>query len=203
MSGASRARVVLVRHGQTDFNREGKVQGIVDVPLNAQGRSQAQRMSVAVAKYGPTKIVASDLTRAVETAREIADCAGAEVVLDERLRERSFGRFEGATREQMLADYAPWYQQWRETGECSSAGIESRRAVGERFAAAVAAHSQKGDTLVVVSHGSAITQGLCTLLGLDPGEWMGLGGLDNCHWSLLEDCDREPKWRLLAHNVGA
>lgn len=195
-------RVILVRHGQTDFNREGRVQGVVDIPLNEDGHRQAGLMAPEVAAFSPTKLVASDLGRAVETARAIAARCGAEVVVDERLRERGFGSFEGATREGMTAHHPLWFQQWKETGECAKAGIESRRAVGERFAKAVEFHSEREQTLVVVSHGSAITQGMCVLLGLDPSEWMGLAGLNNCHWSVLEISARCPNWRLLAHNVG-
>ena len=57
-------------------------------------------------------------------------------------------------------------------------------------------------TLVVVSHGSALTQGLVKILGLDPLAWQGLRGLDNCHWSTLIPYSREPGWRLVSHNLG-
>ena len=58
------------------------------------------------------------------------------------------------------------------------------------------------EVLVVVSHGSALTQGLVKLLGLDPLAWQGLRGLDNCHWSTLIPYSREPGWRLVSHNIG-
>ncbi|MDO5722666.1 MAG: histidine phosphatase family protein [Actinomycetaceae bacterium] len=202
MSGSQLTRIVLVRHGQTDYNRDGQVQGAVDIPLNEVGRAQAQQMGPQVAKFQPSLIVTSDLGRAVETAEAIASHCAAKMRVHAGLRERGFGLFEGATRQQMEAEYPQWYQQWRETGECEAAGIEKRSVVGNRFAAAVEELAVRGGTTVFVSHGSATTQGMCSLLELDAGVWMGLKGLNNCHWSVLEESDRHPRWRLLAHNLG-
>lgn len=203
----SAKRVVLWRHGQTDYNVEGKVQGAVDIPLNAQGRAQAQRAAAQIAQaYAPLTIVSSDLSRATATAQALADLVDVEVVTDVRARERGFGQLEGLTSKEMRQRFSDYYAQWRETGECRAAGIEARRDVGERVAELIAEayrEAESGRTLVVVAHGSALTQGLVTLLGLDPTAWAGIRGLDNCHWAELVAADRAPGWRLAAYNLGA
>ena len=98
-----------------------------------------------------------------------------------------------------------FFDQWSATGESAGAGIEPSGEVGERFAAGVADVSQgmdEGDVLIVVAHGSAISRGLTTLLGLDAGTFRGLRGLDNCHWSELVPDRKHGGWQLAAHNVG-
>ena len=84
------------------------------------------------------------------------------------------------------------------------AGVESRGEVGSRVAECVSDHFDEVEgVLVVVSHGSALTQGLVKILGLDPLAWQGLRGLDNCHWSTVIPYSRKPGWRLVSHNIGA
>lgn len=206
----SATRIVFVRHGETDYNRDARVQGQVDIPLNEDGRAEARLMAPRVAALHPCKVVSSDLARAVETAQAIVDAmskgapAGAlSVVREPLLRERAFGRFEGLSRDQMERDFPEEYARWRQTGECAEVQIEGRASVGERVCRAVHAHVSEGQTTVFVSHGSAITQAIVTLLGLDPTQWMGLHGLNNCHWSILDATTRQPGWRLVAHNLGA
>ncbi|MDO5048498.1 MAG: histidine phosphatase family protein [Actinomycetaceae bacterium] len=197
------SRIVFVRHGQTDYNSGGRVQGQIDIALNETGRQQASAMGPVVAKFEPVKIVSSDLSRAHDTAREIARHTDAEIVLDERVRERAFGVFEGLNRDELLERYPQWYRQWRDTGECTVAGVEARAAVGERLVAAVREFvAREPGTYVFVSHGSAITQAMVNLMGLSPSEWMGLRGPDNCHWSIMDQSSRTPSWKIIAHNVG-
>ena len=206
MSGASlaKSRVIFVRHGQTDFNIGGRVQGVIDIELNEAGRAQAASMGPLVAALQPDVIVSSDLSRAMDTALEISIHVGLEVVADPRIRERNFGAFEGMTRDEMLAQHPKWYRDWRSSGDCAQAQVESREDVGERFAEAAKEVVSTGPgTYVFVSHGSAITQGITHMLGIAPGSWSGLRGLDNCHWSILEQADRSPYWRLVGHNIGA
>ena len=197
------SRVVFVRHGQTDFNAGGRVQGQVDIELNEVGREQARRMAPMIASLSPSAIVTSNLLRARDTAEAIGQCCDAPVIEDERLRERFFGHFEGMSREEMIAQYPQWFTQWRQTGEAFEAGVEGREEVGKRFVSAVMDYvSQAPGTYVFVSHGSAITQAMTCLLGLSSAVWAGLRGPDNCHWSILEQAVRPPHWRLLAHNLG-
>ncbi len=207
--GAS--RIVFLRHGQTDFNVQRRVQGIVDHPLNDHGRMQARRasevlvkrivtpsaqvgMNVGSAAFGGVRIISSPLSRAHETARILASVFQAEGVdtgelkCDERLIERCYGLFEGLTLDEAKARYTTEVAQWRATGECECAGVEASDRVGIRMRAAAleaAAVAPEDSTLVVVSHGAAIARGLVTFMGLNPLSFDAVRGVDNCHWSEL------------------
>ena len=199
-------RIIFWRHGQTDYNVQGRVQGQVDIPLNEVGVAQAEAAAEELAKLKPDLIISSDLRRAQATAQVLqGKCGeGVQLLKDERLRERAFGDFEGLSVKELKTRFAGRYEEWRSTGESPLAGVESRGKVGMRVAQCVTEYFEDADeVLVVVSHGSALTQGLVKLLGLDPLAWQGLRGLDNCHWSTLIPYSREPGWRLVAHNVGA
>lgn len=240
MSGAfagarGASKIVLVRHGQTDFNVQRRFQGIIDHPLNDHGREQARRagevlarriaspsaqvgMNVGAAVSGVVRIICSPLSRAHETARILAAAFGAEGVkvgeprVDERLIERCYGLFEGLTVDEAIARHEGEVAQWRATGESESAGVEASDRVGRRIMDAAldaAASAPEGATLVVVSHGAAISRGLVTFMGLNPLSFDALRGLDNCHWSELacvggggSGASGAPAWRLTSHNVG-
>jgi probable phosphoglycerate mutase len=87
----------VLRHGQTDWNVQLRLQGSTDIPLNATGRQQAHVAAGILAREGLTKIIASPLSRALETARIVGAASGLEPVIDDRLIERNFGLFEGMT----------------------------------------------------------------------------------------------------------
>ncbi len=205
MSHSSQAlsRIVLVRHGQTDYNSGGRVQGQIDIELNDLGRAQAKAMGPLVAQYEPTLVISSDLSRAHDTALEITRHLDVELVLDERIRERDFGWFEGMNYEELVSHHPELFREWRETGEAVAAGVESRSDVGERFVKAIQERvAHEAGTYVFVSHGSAITQVMTRLLGLSPTNWSGFRGPNNCHWSVIDQAHRPPYWRVVAHNIG-
>lgn len=87
----------VLRHGQTDWNVQMRLQGSTDIPLNETGRAQAHVAAKILAGEGITKIIASPLSRALETARIVGAASGLEPVVDGRLIERNFGLFEGMT----------------------------------------------------------------------------------------------------------
>jgi broad specificity phosphatase PhoE len=91
----------LVRHGQTEWNRQERYQGKTDIPLDDTGRDQARRLAARLAPHGPRIVYSSDLVRAVETARIIAEAAGCPVRTTPQLRERGYGRWEGLTRREI------------------------------------------------------------------------------------------------------
>lgn len=217
-------RIVFIRHGQTRLNVEKRFQGQSDIPLNQVGLAQAAAMADALAggvasvgtlsdgdsvgggKQSWQAIFSSDLSRAFETANFLASRVGLEVQVDQRLRERYFGDFEGKNEAELReSGLAEAFDLWRNTGDASVAGVELRAAVGQRVVAAVADIRQKypAGNVAVVAHGSTITQGVVALLGLDPSVWAGLRGLDNCHWAVLETTRREPGWRLSGYNLSA
>lgn len=198
--------VVLWRHGQTEYNVTERMQGQVDIPLNEYGLAHAARAAAALVDFAPTAIVSSDLTRASLTAQVLADLAGLDVQLDDRLRERSFGLFEGLTRPEMVEQWPEEFARWRRGEEVAEVGIEPRSGVGDRVAAAVgeaAGGLEVEDVLVVVGHGSALGAGVTRLIGLAPDGWYGIAGMDNCHWAVLRAArGRRPEWVLTAYNVG-
>jgi probable phosphoglycerate mutase len=145
----------LVRHGQTDWNAQHRWQGIRDVPLNAVGTAQAEAVASAFRGVQVDRVYSSDLSRAVSTASGIATAAGVVVQATPTLRERSFGRWEGMTRaeilEQFPEDIAGYEadrdgfrptggQSWHEFALSAVAGVESLAAECVGLAIAVVAH---------------------------------------------------------------
>ena len=202
--------LLLWRHGQTDLNVEKRIQGCgIDAELNAVGRAQAQHAAQVLAQMPIARIVASPLRRAWETACAGAKVLGLEVTPEPRLRERSFGLWEGLTGAEILDKWPDAFTTWRDFGDPANAGelgVETRAQVGRRIADSLrdyAAQMPGEDTWLFVSHGSASVQGIITLLGLDPGQWSGLHGMDNCHWARLQESRRAPGWSLRGYNLGA
>lgn len=197
-------RLVLWRHGQTAYNAEERVQGRVDVPLNEEGLAQAHAAAPALAALEPSRIVASPLMRAQQTAAILAGLTGLAVVTDDDLVERSFGAWEGLTRAEMMAGWPEEYRVWRRGEDPQGVGVEARGAVAERVGRALrrAAPADSENTVVVVAHGSALTLGTTNLLGLDAATWLGLRGLSNCHHAVLRSGDRPPGWAMLGWNLG-
>jgi broad specificity phosphatase PhoE len=159
--------LLLVRHGETDWNRDGRWQGHSDTHLNDVGREQAVR--VAGELDGVDVVYASDLARARETAEIVAARLGLPVRVDERLRERSFGAWEGKTAPEIEAEFRDAHARWL-AGE--GPGAEDAEAFGD-FAARVqgfladmlAAHPD--ETVLVVAHGGSIRVIQALASGLD------------------------------------
>lgn len=202
-------KVVFVRHGRTAYNAAMRLQGQVDIELDDVGLWQAQTGAQSfVRTVKATKIVASDLSRAHATARAIGALTGHVVPTDSRLRERSFGPWEGMTRPEIDEQWPTEFALWSAGKEPNLDGMESKAVVAERMLAAIADHGAdltEKDTLVLVSHGAAITCAIMDMIGQDPSSWRGVGGLQNVHWSKLSRNTAQgaqPTWRLEEHNVG-
>ncbi|MGY5764774.1 histidine phosphatase family protein [Brachybacterium sp. DNPG3] len=204
--GQARTRLVLVRHGQTDYNREGRLQGQVDIPLNAHGLRQAATLARTVAQDPPDLLIASPLQRAHETARIVGEATGLEVATDEALLERSFGVWEGLQGDEIRRRWPEQHAAWRGHRPVLGVGVEDRAEVGDRVAAACRrlASEHPGRTIMIVAHGAAITLGITRLLGLDADGFRGISGLENCHRSVLEPLASDTNgelMRLLSHNA--
>lgn len=171
-------RLVLVRHGESVWNVERRVQGQECRGLTDVGRAQASRTGTALAERlaivaderTPVVLVTSDLGRCRDTAAPIADALGVDARVDPALRERSFGRWEGMTRTDLEQDDPDRYARWR-AGEdvVAEVGGESDATLRAR-AAAVFTQLLAGDgpgTVVAVTHGGTIWYGLHQLLQLD------------------------------------
>lgn len=200
-------RVVLWRHGRTAHNAAARLQGQSDIPLDEVGTWQAETAAAALAsRYAPTRIIASDLGRARSTAEALSARTGLPVHTDARVRERSFGDWEGLTSAEIAERWPEQHAAWRAGREPERVGAETRAEVQTRMMAAIADQAgalEPDDTLVVVSHGAAITLGLVGLLGL-PAEWKGVSGMSNAHWAEVQPGRPGSglAWRLEALNVG-
>ena len=106
-------RILAIRHGETAWNVDTRIQGQLDVPLNDVGRWQARRLSQAVADESIAAIYASDLQRAYETARAVATACGLPIVTEPGLRERRFGEFEGFTWKEIETRWPEESERWR------------------------------------------------------------------------------------------
>jgi probable phosphoglycerate mutase len=106
-------RILLVRHGETDWNAAGRIQGHSDTPLNAAGREQARRTAQRLASEPVRALYSSDLARASETATIIGQTLGLPVATSLRLRERQYGAWEGLTAAEIQARYPEQFAQWR------------------------------------------------------------------------------------------
>ena len=106
-------RIIAVRHGETAWNVDARIQGQMDIGLNDTGRWQARRVGEALAGEEITAVYSSDLGRAHQTAESIAEVTGVPVVPDPGLRERSFGMFEGKTFDEIHQTWPDHAHNWR------------------------------------------------------------------------------------------
>jgi probable phosphoglycerate mutase len=163
MSPMPTTNIVLIRHGETAWNAERRLQGHIDIPLNPEGQRQAESLAAALAGERLDAIVASDLQRALQTAEAVAAARGLPVQVDPALRERCFGGFEGllyAEIEQRFpAEFAAW--QARDVDAAMPRGeriAETFRRFYERSLGAILgwAESHPGQTIVLVAHGGVL-----------------------------------------------
>jgi probable phosphoglycerate mutase len=146
----------FLRHGETDWNREGRLQGRIDVPLNERGLAQAHEAGAKLAKHEFAAIVASPLSRARRTAEIVAQYAGRDIVVDEALVECGWGEREGTYEEGLLDEWHAGH---------TPPGAESFADFCTRAANAVRGALRHPGPVLVVAHGGIFT-GLRTALGL-------------------------------------
>jgi 2,3-bisphosphoglycerate-dependent phosphoglycerate mutase len=152
-------RVILIRPGETDWNKAGRWQGWVAVPLNEHGKQQARALARYIRNIGISALYASDLQRARETADLLAENLGFAPVYDARLRERSIGQWQGLTLDEMKAWYPDEYQALlQDRSGYIIPGGESRADMRKRMIEAFNAYlaEARGETIGILSHSSAI-----------------------------------------------
>jgi alpha-ribazole phosphatase len=152
-------RLILVRHGETDWNREGRYQGQADPPLNEHGRAQARALADQLAGQSFEAIYSSDLQRAVETARIVARQYGLPVRQDRRLREIDQGEWEGVRVDEITARYPQlWAARQRDPLHTRPPAGETPLEVAARVWAAAddIARLHPGGRVLIVSHGLAL-----------------------------------------------
>ena len=160
--GCAVTRFLLVRHGETQWNREMRIQGQGDSSLTPTGIAQADAVARRLASSGANLLLASDLGRTLQTARPIAHATGLPVRTHAGLRERSFGIFEGLTADEIAAAHPAVHRQWRERDpDFVIPGGESMRQLGDRVSrtlAEIAASdaAQGAGIIIVVTHGGVL-----------------------------------------------
>jgi len=197
-------RLVLWRHGRTAWNASGRIQGQTDVPLDEVGRAQAQEAAARLASLSPAFILSSDLSRAADTARTLAELVGIDVAHDARLREMAFGIREGLTHEQAFAQHPEAMASFVADPSVVIEGAETYAEVGERVAGSISAacaRLEPGQTGMLVGHGAALRVGICAFLGLPEQIWSRFGGFSNCSWAMLEE--RRRGWCITEWNAGS
>jgi glucosyl-3-phosphoglycerate phosphatase len=174
-------RLVLVRHGESIWNAEGRIQGQRCAGLSASGHAQAAATGPALAAaYPDATLVTSDLQRTVETAAPLAAALGRVPSQDPRLRERTFGAWEGRLRDEVIAAEGERWRRWmagedvvEEVGGESAATLAARV---EPVLRELLAETPSGGVTIAVTHGGPIWHGVHRLLELRIGT---LGGVDN------------------------
>jgi broad specificity phosphatase PhoE len=182
-------RWFLVRHGETDWNVEGRAQGQMHVPLNDKGLAQAEAIAARLRPMRFTAAYASDLRRVTQTAEAIMRGRDLPLATLPALRERSFGEWESLTFTEMEARYPERYAALF-AGDDTSAppGGESERQLYERVAAGVdrlrEQHGGDDGNLLVVAHGGSLCAAIVRLLGL-PSASMERFSFGNCGLSIV------------------
>ena len=167
-------RLILVRHGETDWNVAGRYQGQTDIELNAAGREQARQVAARLADQSFDAAYASDLKRAWETAQIIAQQNGIDVQSEPRLRELRFGLIEGLTWAEAQEKYPGVIKHWLEDRDQPPSGGEAASVFTARVQALiddlVARHDEQ--TVLLVGHGGPLAEVIRLALKMPPeGRW--------------------------------
>ena len=186
-------RLGWIRHGQTEWNRLGRIQGSTDIPLDQEGRRQAQVLAERLAgeSWRWDGVVSSPLQRAAETARIIADRLSLPLAWDARLKERSFGSAEGTTQAERLER---WGADWRQKVH----DIEDDEALIRRGRAFVDdwMRGHPGESWLVVTHGGLLARVVRALCPSAEDPIIRNGSL-----TVMEH--EKGVWRILLHNCTA
>jgi 2,3-bisphosphoglycerate-dependent phosphoglycerate mutase len=177
----------FVRHGETDWNRDGRIQGMSDVPLSALGREQAEELAAALGARPIGAVYSSDLRRAVETATPLAGRLGVVVQTTPALRERSFGANEGRIAAEVAAEFGKEVASaWLSPDERHPGG-ESMREVYERVAAFLdhLLDDPPADEIAFVTSGGPIRVATAHL-AREPVETIVWRAVDNCSVTTVE-----------------
>ena len=165
-------RILLVRHGESEWNSVRRLQGQADINLSVRGRDQASELRATIAALEPDVVLTSDLKRAVDTAALLGH---ADAARSTRLREIDVGEWTGTPIEELIARDADGYRGWR-AGTYTPPGGETWGAFADRTTAAVTEALRQGaDQLLVVCHGGVIRALLQRLIGLPPSKLVPVG----------------------------
>jgi valyl-tRNA synthetase len=168
--------IYLVRHGETDFNKNGKVQGSTNIPLNETGRAQAKEAGEKLKGIKVDYVICSDLIRAKETAEIIQSITGGTLIIDPEIKEKSYGDLEGQDKTELKLRFPDMYTyEWRPTnGESYKDAEERMHAAFEKIT-----ETYKGKNIVIVSHGAVLRTLIKRLRNIDSIEMFARPALKN------------------------
>ncbi|WP_104182056.1 histidine phosphatase family protein [Arthrobacter sp. B0490] len=204
-AGGTRPRLVLWRHGQTEWNVLEKAQGHADIPLDATGRRQARQAAKLLATFEPRFIWSSDLERARHTAAELARLTGLEPVLDERLREYHVGIRQGTTFGEFRQQHPDVHRRFFTEENYRVPGAELPSEVNQRMKTVMveaALALRGGGTGVLVGHGAALRSGLMAFFDAPAHMREMFAGMANCAWAVLEE-HPDRGWQVIDFNAQA
>lgn len=193
-------KLYLIRHGETDWNADGRIQGHSDIDLNARGQEQARRLAARMAEEGEfAAIYSSPLQRAYRTAESLRRALNLSIISDVRLLERSLGQLEGLTMSEIQLRFPEVHRAWHDGGTRPHIpGEETREDFVRRvqtFIADVRAKHPEG-RIAVVTHGGTINMLLMASLNLDVERPLPFW-IDNASMNIVQWGERGARLRLL------
>lgn len=181
-------RIMLVRHGETNWNREEVFRGRIDVALNENGRQQAKALAKATKDYHIDAIYSSSLSRSMETAKMVADMHGLDIKIADGFIDLHYGQWQGLEHEKVKDEYPELYLKWQESPHLVRfPGGESLEDVKERALVEMNAilTEHEGQTVMIVSHRVVSKVVLCSIIGLDNSHFWRIRQ-DNCCLNIFE-----------------
>jgi probable phosphoglycerate mutase len=186
----TKTTIVLIRHGETNWNADGKWQGQSDIPLNDNGIAQAKVLSARLGSWPVRAVYTSDLKRAFLTAAIVGEALNLQPIVDKAWRERNGGNFEGLTSRELSRNEA--FMTQRRDKNWAPPGGETNYQVAERvqqaFDSLISKHP--GEMVAVVSHGGAIITLLSLLMGFPAGDRANIWVSGNTGISIVESDER-------------
>lgn len=160
-NGVHESTVVLMRHGQSEWNRSRRLAGRSDVALSDLGRKQASAARAVVARLSPGSVVCSPLQRARETAALLGHPSP---LIENDLQENDVGQWTGRSIDELIEQHGPAYRRWR-NGQASPPGGEDWKDLSDRVEQAILPHVAGGGTVLIVAHGGVIRAAVSRLVG--------------------------------------
>jgi probable phosphoglycerate mutase len=200
-------RLVLLRHGRTAWNEEGRAQGHADIELDPVGHVQAAAAARHLTGAPVVRLWSSDLTRARQTATYLAAALGLPVEEDRRLREFDVGQRQGLTLHEFAQAFPDEYAAWvAGEGLMPVKGGELAHEVAARMVPTLRECVEAlgpGETGLVVTHGAALKVAVAGLLGWPEDLAASLKAIENCAWVTLEEIEHGGRLRLAGYNEKA
>ena len=168
---SQKVKIYLIRHGESEGNREGRFRGGEDFPLSEEGKKQVKNLGLALKDSGIEKIYTSPLVRAYDTAKAVSETTGAEIIVEPGFRSISLGAWEGKTREEIERNYPEEFKIWLTNPEkLRMEGFEPIPALRRRAMKALnrIVQEKPGKTIAVVSHTAVLKVIFAGILSLKP-----------------------------------